>query len=230
MELPELPPVDRFAGLKRALRLTAIALLAIAIVGTGAALGLARYGGAYAAEAFAPRLDLPDASTVKGDPETRAAKLATRLGALAPREIYVVVDTFHNRLRVYRGQEMLREAVCSTGSGVRLRDPRDGKEWLFDTPQGELKILRKQKNPIWIKPDWAFVEEGYLPPKSARDRVDDFSLGDYGLYMKDGYIIHGTVFKTLLGKRVTHGCIRLGDDDLKYVYDTVPVGARVFLY
>ena len=99
-----------------------------------------------------------------------------------------------------------------------------------ETVQGELKILRKVKNPVWVKPDWAFVEEGYEPPKGMRDRVDDFSLGDYGLYMRDGYIIHGTIFKTLLGKRVTHGCIRLGDEDLKYVYDTVPVGARVFLY
>ncbi len=35
------------------------------------------------------------------------------------------------------------------------------------------------------------------------------------LYMRDGYIIHGTIFKTLLGKRVTHGCIRLGDEDLE---------------
>jgi L,D-transpeptidase YbiS len=142
----------------------------------------------------------------------------------------VAVDSYANRLRIFRGRELLREAVCSTGSGVRLRDPRNGKEWIFDTPQGELKILRKAKDPVWVKPDWAFIEEGFLPPKGMRDRVDDFSLGDYGLYMRDGYIIHGTIFKTLLGKRVTHGCIRLGDEDLKFAYDTVPAGARVFLY
>ena len=126
--------------------------------------------------------------------------------------------------------ELVRDAMCSTGSGVRLRDPRNEKEWLFDTPQGELKILRKVKDPVWIKPDWAFVEEGFEPPKNQRDRVDDFSLGDYGLYMRDGYIIHGTIFKTLLGRRVTHGCIRLGDEDLEFAYKTVPVGARVFLF
>jgi len=113
---------------------------------------------------------------------------------------------------------------------VRLRDPRNGKEWVFDTPRGELKVLRKVKDPVWVKPDWAFIEEGYEPPKSMRDRIDDFSLGDYGLYMRDGYIIHGTIFKTLLGKRVTHGCIRLGDEDLEYVYRSVPSGARVFIY
>jgi len=87
------------------------------------------------------------------------------------------------------------------------------------------------KNPIWAKPDWAFIEEGYEPPPpGARDRFDDFSLGDYGLYMGDGYIIHGTIFQTLLGQRVTHGCIRLGDKDLEFAYREVPLGARVYLY
>lgn len=221
-----MPPSRRW----RWLRPLGAGILALAIVGTGAALGLARYGGAYSAHAFATRLELPDPSTIKGDPAARAEKLEKRLAALAPKGVYVVVDSHNNRLRVYRSAKLLREAVCSTGSGIRLRDPRDGREWFFDTPQGEFRILRKQKNPLWIKPDWAFIEEGYLPPKNARDRVDDFSLGDYGLYMRDGYIIHGTIFKTLLGKRVTHGCIRLGDEDLKFVFDTVPTDARVYLF
>lgn len=245
--IPEIPPAPaprpappiqgmydparmRRAQARRLLRLAGIAALSVAIVGVGAALGLARYGGAYAAHPFQSRLELPDPASVKGDPAARAERLLARLSDVGARETYIVVDTFHNRLRLYRGQELLREAICSTGSGIRLRDPRDGKEWVFDTPQGELRILRKQKNPIWIKPDWAFIEEGFLPPKNGRDRVDDFSLGDYGLYMRDGYIIHGTIFKTLLGKRVTHGCIRLGDEDLKYVFEKTPVGARVFLY
>ena len=214
----------------KVLQVLAMMLAALAIVGAGTALGLARYGGAYTAHAFSTRLELPDPATVKGDPAAKAEKLAGRLATLAPKDVYVVVDTHNNRLRVYRGAKLLREAVCSTGSGIKLRDPRDGREWFFDTPQGEFKILRKQKNPLWIKPDWAFIEEGYLPPKNARDRVDDFSLGDYGLYMRDGYIIHGTIFKTLLGKRVTHGCIRLGDEDLKFVFDTVPTDARVYLF
>lgn len=213
----------------RWLRLVAIALAAIAIVGAGAAMGLARYGGAYAAAEFSTAPAPP--GEAPADPAARAEKLEKKLAAaVAPWEVYITVDTYRNRLRVWKGQELLRDALCSTGSGVRLRDPRNGKEWIFDTPQGEMKILRKVKNPVWVKPDWAFIEEGYLPPKGMRDRVDDFSLGDYGLYMRDGYIIHGTIFKTLLGKRVTHGCIRLGDEDLKFAYDTVPAGARVFLY
>jgi L,D-transpeptidase YbiS len=224
-----------FEAPKRLPAVVRAALLAVALAvlaGTGAAVGLARYGGAYAKSALELDAGTPsDLSKLRVTPLERAEQIEKKLTALAPaRETYVVVDTHGNRLKVFKGSELLRDAVCSTGSGVRLRDPRNGKEWIFDTPRGELKVLRKVKNPVWVKPDWAFIEEGYEPPKGMRDRIDDFSLGDYGLYMRDGYIIHGTIFKTLLGKRVTHGCIRLGDEDLEFVYKTVPAGARVFIF
>lgn len=147
-----------------------------------------------------------------------------------PEGVYVVVDTHANILRVYKDGQLLRQAVCSTGSGTVLRDPRNGKTWVFDTPLGERKVEKKQKDPIWYKPDWAFIEEGTLPPKNPAERADDISLGKYGLYLGDGYIIHGTIFQSLLGRRLTHGCIRLGDDDLEFVYNNVPKNSRVYLY
>ena len=60
-----------------------------------------------------------------------------------------------------------------------------------------------------------------------RDRIDDYSLGDYALDMPDGYIIHGTVFKTLLGKRVTHGCIRMFPEDIEWLFPQVSVDMPV---
>ena len=217
--------------LPAALRAALFALAGAATVGCVGALALAAFGGSYERDPFVARA-APLASELEPDELARRTERAERrLAGLAPgNEVYVVVDSYANRLRIFKNGELVRDALCSTGSGVRLRDPRNGKEWIFDTPQGELKILRKVKDPIWVKPDWAFIEEGFEPPRNMRDRVDDFSLGDYGLYMRDGYIIHGTIFKTLLGKRVTHGCIRLGDEDLEFAYKNVPVGARVFLF
>ena len=158
------------------------------------------------------------------------ARLLRKLERLRPRGTYAVIDTFGNRLRVYRGDEMLHEAVCSTGTGIVLVDPRSSRTWVFDSPVGERRVRRKVEDPVWSKPDWAFIEDGYLPPADPSERIDTFSLGDYALYMGDGYIIHGTLFQTLLGQGVTHGCVRLGDKDLEYVYQAIPVGARVYLY
>ncbi len=160
-----------------------------------------------------------------------ATELAEKLAALAPRGRYVVVDTYANRLKVFaRDGELLREALCATGSGTVLRDPRTGQSWTFDSPLGEQRVRSKTRDPIWTKPDWAFIEEGEMPPRSRSERVDDFSLGDYALNLGNGNLIHGTVFQTLLGRAVTHGCVRLGDEDLVWVFREVPVGASVFFF
>lgn len=203
----------------RAARKLAAVLACFAALATAAAYRIAALGGWYE--------PLP----VESGGAAATLEVEAGPGALRPRGIYVVVDTYANRLRVYRGGELLREAVCSTGSGVVLRDPSGAREWIFDTPRGERRVVRKVRDPVWYKPDWAFIEEGLEPPPmGSGERVDGISLGAYGLYLGDGYIIHGTLFQSLLGQRVTHGCIRLGDADLEFVYETVPVGARVYLF
>lgn len=185
------------------------------------------WGGSYDAVDLG-RLSAASAEAT-ADP-ARIAALERRLAAQAPKGTYALVDTHANRLFVRRGDEVLREAVCSTGSGLVLRHPESGREWVFDTPIGERRVERKAKDPVWIKPDWAFIEEGYAPPEDPRERYDDVSLGDYGIYLGDGYLIHGTLFRSLLGQKVTHGCIRLGDEDLEYLYRMLRVGDRVVLY
>ena len=46
----------------------------------------------------------------------------------------------------------------------------------------------------------------------------------------NGYYIHGTLYRRLLGQRVTHGCVRLGDNELEQVYRTAPTGTPIFIY
>jgi L,D-transpeptidase YbiS len=43
-------------------------------------------------------------------------------------------------------------------------------------------------------------------------------------------MIHGTLYQRLLGLPVTHGCIRLGDDDLEAVYKILTPGSKVFIF
>ncbi|HYO15433.1 MAG TPA: L,D-transpeptidase [Thermoanaerobaculia bacterium] len=157
-------------------------------------------------------------------------RLERRIAAQAPAGVHIVVDTLGNRLALKKGDRVLREAVCSTGTGGVLEDPATGRRWVFDTPRGVHQVLAKKKDPVWNKPDWAFVEEGLPIPKDPRERMDDYSLGDYALSLGDGYLIHGTLYQRLLGRSVTHGCVRLGDADLEAVYQATPMGAWVFIY
>lgn len=165
--------------------------------------------------------------------KTAAARLkevSSRMKSLTPRGTYLLIDTAENRLRVMRDGKILQEAIVSCGSGDILQDPSGEKKWIFDTPRGEFSVSSKLVNPTWIKPDWAFYEEGEALPKNFNDRVDNDTLGDYALGIGDGYFIHGTLYTRLLGRNVTHGCVRVGDKDLKSIYQIVPMGAKVYIY
>jgi L,D-transpeptidase YbiS len=157
-------------------------------------------------------------------------KLKAQLDKGTVRGNYIVVDRANNRLYLRKGETVLLEAVCSAGSGIVLRDVDGDRTWTFDTPQGVFKVVSRLEQPAWRKPDWAFVEEGRPVPSRAADRIEYDMLGEYGLHFGNGYLIHGTLYERLLGRSVTHGCVRLGRDDLRKVYAASPIGTPIYIY
>jgi len=157
-------------------------------------------------------------------------KVSKKLETFTPVQPYIVISTTKNRFYLYQNKKMIREGFCSSGSYILLLT-EGPKKWIFKTPKGKFKILNKTIDPVWKKPDWAFVEEG-LPIPSANDdsRYEYGVLGDYALSIGNDYMIHGTIWKRFLGMPVTHGCIRLNDDDLKVVYKTLDFGSKVYIY
>jgi L,D-transpeptidase ErfK/SrfK len=163
--------------------------------------------------------------------QARYRSLARQLTDLTPSQPYIVVDTARNRLFVKRRDQLMLNALASTGSGTILDRPGDSNgQWVFDTPRGEFAVQSKLVNPVWVKPDWAFIEEGLEVPASQADRIEPGVLGEYALGFGKGYFIHGTLYTRLLGKNVTHGCIRLNDDDLKSVYRLARVGTPIMIF
>ncbi len=158
-------------------------------------------------------------------------RLSAALAEPDPNEIYLIVDTQSQRLYVFRGSTLLREAVVSTGSGKVLTVPAEDRWWVFETPRGVRRVQKKIKSPVWFKPDWAFIEEGQpVPPPRDPSRVVRGILGAYALDLGDSIKIHGTKETDRLGEPVSHGCVRVGDEDLEFVYENTAEGTRVFLY
>lgn len=143
---------------------------------------------------------------------------------------YLVINTTDNRFLLYRNKKLIREGFCSSGS-YKMLQTEEGRSWIFKTPKGKFWIQGKITNPTWRRPDWAFVEEG-LPIPSADDpsRYEYGVLGDYALALGEGYLIHGTIYKRFIGMPVTHGCVRLGDEDLKNIYNTLSIGSKVYIF
>jgi lipoprotein-anchoring transpeptidase ErfK/SrfK len=143
---------------------------------------------------------------------------------------YIVINTTDNRFFLYRNKKLIREGFCSSGSYTMLKTEGE-KKWIFKTPKGKYLIQGKITSPVWRRPDWAFVEEGLpIPSQSDPSRYEYGVLGDYAMSIGDGYLIHGTLYKRFLGMPVTHGCVRLNDEDLEAIYNTLSIGSKVYIF
>ena len=217
----------------------------------------------------------------------------------------ILISTAENRLWVRRGKETVFKAVVSTGKGTTLEI--NGRKMTFDTPTGRFKIRSKEENPVWVPPDWHYVEEArkkkldlvrakpgdvidaetgravaatgsgvwsflgegekaprrvlkvkkdsivevqpdgsereveprefirtgkalVVPPVGFKQRRIEKTLGRYRLNLGDGYALHGTQATRQLGRSVSHGCVRLADEDLQKLYEMTKVGDEVIIY
>jgi L,D-transpeptidase ErfK/SrfK len=164
--------------------------------------------------------------------EGKNTELVKKIQKLFPKGIYIVVDTAKNTLYLKNENGgIIRKAVVATGNGNVLTEPAGKKRsWIFDTPRGEFAVKYKINKPTWIKPDWAFIEEGEGVPKTLADRAEADAMGEYALSFGNGFYIHGTLYTRLLGRNATHGCVRVGDDDLIAVNKASTVGTKIFIY
>ena len=162
--------------------------------------------------------------------EARVKKMEAAQSRLYPGGPLILVDTSSSKIRLMAGSRLVAEGVCSTGNGMELADATGKRSWTFDTPRGCFRVLGKVANPVWIRPDWSYIEEGEPIPRSRAERAEANVLGDYAISFGNGFFIHGTLYTRLLGANVTHGCIRVDDDMLKKLYAAAQPGTPIWIY
>ncbi len=180
----------------------------------------------FVADAPGSRSVLP----IPADQNTESHFKATPSFPVDDRAPYITINVAAGRICLRTADTVLLDAPCSAGSGAKFRDPATGRVWSFVTPAGVFRIQAKAENPIWKKPDWAYLEDGLPLPESPADRLTANELGGYSLNLGGGLFIHGTLYTRLLGMNVTHGCIRVGDDDLEKIYGAVATGTPVYIF
>ncbi len=185
----------------------------------------------------------------------------------------ITVSTAENKVYARRNGELAFEAVCSTGKNTTLIE--GGRTLVFRTPIGRFHIVSKEENPMWVPPDWHYVEEArqeglsvvrlergqcigdicakgnevyeygapvepgqilvrggaiIIPPVGTRARQFPDVLGSHRLNLGDGYALHGTQAVRQLGQSVSHGCVRLANEDIQRLYEMAQVGDEVIIY
>ncbi|HWO48198.1 MAG TPA: L,D-transpeptidase [Solirubrobacterales bacterium] len=159
-----------------------------------------------------------------------AADTVEGLPSDAPRTGEVItIDVSTNQAYFFRDGQLVRKSAAATGSDKVLRQGR--KVWWFRTPRGRHTVVRKVKDPVWTKPDWAFVEEGKkVPPADSPLRKEHGTMGRYALDLGERVMLHGTNDPKSIGRRVSHGCVRLPNDMLSFLWKEVEVGTEVYIF
>ena len=200
---------------------------------------------------------------------------------------YLVVSIEERRLWYRQGDSTLFTTGVATGSGKTLVKEGGGEHWKFETPRGRLSVISKDSMPVWVPPDWHFVEQArkrglglvrlsrgaavpagdgavvttegsdlvrrypdgrtvplqasdgreivvggnlVIPPFGTNQRKYKDVLGTRRLNLGDGYALHGTNRPETVGQAVSHGCVRLRNADIEWLYDNVAVGTPVYIY
>ncbi len=125
-----------------------------------------------------------------------------------------------------RGLGLARLAIgqslaAADGSVIRV----EGNEVVRVLPDGSRTVLQAADGR-------EIVVDGKLlvPPLGTTQRRYPGVLGTHRLNLGDGYAIHGTNQPKTVGRAVSHGCVRLRNEDIAKLYAMVPVGTPVYIY
>lgn len=96
------------------------------------------------------------------------------------------------------------------------------------TPEGKLTVIEKIENPVWHVPESIKKEKPYLPDEVLPG--PDNPLGSHALRLsRSNYLIHGTNKPWGIGRKYSHGCIRLYPEDIPELFELVQTGTPVII-
>ena len=130
-------------------------------------------------------------------------------------------------------------AEVASENGLKLRSMVAGgriklKDGTILTSKGdEVGIIRPGTStfvPLVLDEHIVFDNTLFIPPEGTKHRSIKGELGHYRLDLGEGYLLHGTPYTNSIGAAVTHGCVRLADDDIEWLFENVPVGTKVYFY
>ena len=123
----------------------------------------------------------------------------------------LVVDLSDRRSYVYRDERLIASYPVAIG--------KEG----WQTPTGSFKVLQMRKNPVWRHPlTGEVVRRGVNNPLGSR-WIGFWSDG------RSQIGFHGTNDQQLVGQAVSHGCLRMENQDIEKIYEKVAVGTPVIV-
>jgi L,D-transpeptidase ErfK/SrfK len=122
----------------------------------------------------------------------------------------------------------MRLYLLPRAGGVPLSFPVGVGMEGWHTPLGTFTVVGKTANPAWYPPASIRREDPELPARVPPGPENP--LGTHALRLSRGSImIHGTDQPYGVGRKASHGCIRLYPEDIPRLFELVPLQARVVM-
>ena len=123
---------------------------------------------------------------------------------------YLIINSKKNKLGYFKDGVLIKEFSVATGKPST------------PTPQGKFKIVNKIKN----RPYYS----GGIPGGSPKNPLGDRWLGLHvGLTYGTTYAIHGNNNASSIGKHVSGGCIRMHNNEIRWLFEQINVGAYAII-
>ena len=125
-------------------------------------------------------------------------------------DVHVVVQLNARKVDVYHRDEIIKQYLIAIGQS----------EW--ETPTGSFNVIYKQEYPSWQHP----ITGAIVPAGKKNNPLGSRWIGF--LSSNDGEIgFHGTNEESLIGEAISHGCIRMLNEDIEDLYTYIEVGTTV---
>ena len=122
----------------------------------------------------------------------------------------IIVNTKKNTLNYYVNYTLVKKFRCATGKAST------------PTPQRKTTIVNKIKNRPYYKTG--------IPGGDPRNRLGKTWMGlNIDGTQGSTYGIHGNNNEKSIGKNVSHGCIRMHNSEVEWLFDQVPLGTVVLI-
>ncbi|BAT54011.1 ErfK/YbiS/YcfS/YnhG [Nostoc sp. NIES-3756] len=167
----------------------------------------------------------PKSSTVDSGSE-RVRTLLMRLKLLAPinspqtkpnpvntseQNIHLRLVLKERRIYVYQGN------VLQASYPVAIGKPG------WETPTGKFTVMNMVENPAWENP---FTSDKEIVPPGVQNPLGERWIG-FWTDGKDEIGFHGTYKRDSVGKAISHGCVRMYNEDIRSLYKLVKIGTIV---
>lgn len=127
--------------------------------------------------------------------------------------IHLLLVLKQRRLYIYQGNILL------TSYPVAIGKPK------WETPTGKFKVLNMVENPLWENP---FVSYTQVVPAGFQNPLGERWIG-FWTDGKDEIGFHGTYQRNSVGKAISHGCVRMYNEDVRKLFKIVTIGTPVIV-